>query len=51
MEGKRYLFIILYGIPNIGNITLYDLLKNIMDKKEIRINLEQIINGLNNQPY
>ena len=43
--------IILYGIPNIGNITLYDLLKNIMDKKEIRINLEQIINGLNNQPY
>ena len=43
--------IILYGIPNIGNITLYDLLKNIMDKKERRINLEQIINGLNNQPY
>ena len=43
--------IILYGMPNIGNITLYDLLKNIMDKKERRINLEQIINGLSNKPY
>jgi len=43
--------IILYGMPNIGNITLYDLLKNILEVKERRINLQQIINGLSNKPY
>ena len=37
----------LYGSPKFGYYSLYDLLKNIMDDKEKRINLEQIIKGLN----
>jgi ribosomal protein L29 len=42
---------ILYKNQIIGNLTLYDLIKNILDVKERRIKLEEIINGLNNKPY